>query len=254
MARATKKRRKPDGSTEIVGDCPVCGSRDNYEINVSTRKHHCWACGYGGVYTGPALLPLFDGPAVPHVASKPSGPITTDIPATALYSILRRGFDPEYVVTTYDVQWDGARLCWPTGTGFARRAIYPWEEPKVLTVGQKGLIGVNRLRTRQHVVLVEGDFKAAAIPAPWIGVGLQGTEITEFQAALLATHEPASVTVMLDHGYDVPSAKVRGVLNVKLPVTTRVTNVPCPAPGPGPDDVPRAALVSALLAALKEMY
>lgn len=241
MAKSIKKRRKPDGSVEIVSDCPVCGSRDNYEVNLTSRKQHCWSCGYGGVYKGALVAP---GVVVGGQSSVATEQITASIPEYAKLYIERRGFDPAYIIETYDVQWDGSRLCWPTGTGFARRAVTPWDTPKVLTRGVKGLIGVHRLGHGQHVVLVEGDFKAAAIPAPWIGIGIQGTEITEQQVLMLASHTP-KVTIMLDRGYEQQAEHVRCSILNRVNLQAKV--VPCPAPGPGPDDVLRSALVRALI-------
>ncbi len=61
------------------------------------------------------------------------------------------------------------------------RAIWSWESPKTLTLPPRGLIGQHLLAPGLDVVVTEGDYKAAAIPLPWVGVGIMGTAMTEDQ-------------------------------------------------------------------------
>ncbi len=242
MARLRKPRRKKDGSIELPMDCPVCGS-SKMDINTAKRVYHCWRCGSGGRVPdswAPELSILSawweQGPVPP--APLPQG----QIPLMASREILRRGFEEAWIVLRYGVAWDGDRLSWPAGQGASRRAVLSWEEPKTLSVAPRGLIGEHLLYPGAHVVITEGDWKAAAIPLPWVGVGLMGMQLSPMQGWALRTSNPASVLVCLDGGFDVQARDVEAAL---LPLRSRRVALPN---GMGPDDIPRRDLVQALLA------
>lgn len=236
---AKSSRRKRDGTTELIRNCDFCGSRLNLEVNPQKGVWHCWACHRGGAVAdgapGAQVVPL--PPSEVATADPPN--LTRDFPGYALAAIEARGFDPRFLIETFDLTWDGDRICWPTGYGYAKRAVLPWQEPKVLTQGVKGLIGYNRLTRSQRVVLTEGDYKAAAIPFPWVGLGIQGTGMTPVQVALLLTHEPELILVMLDGGKSDEADRVAKAVHAQAI---------CCLPGKlGPDDIAKETLVTFLL-------
>lgn len=274
-----KIRRKPDGSRELVSNCPLCGSKANYELNLSSRKYHCWACGYGGrLPAGKHLSPAADlagqdnpdsnlslggkracGPGASLSTNVPTGTrrplVLTDIfPDFVQKEWERRGFDAQYIHRRFHPQWDGERICWKVyGGGPWRRGIFPWQTPKVLTTGQKGLLAPeDAVGIRgKDVVLVEGDYKAVSIPLPWVGVGIGGTTFSTYQKALLQALRPASVSVLLDAGKDAETE----ALYVLLRPTSLVLRRPSEynkgillraREGAGPDDLPRRDLVELL--------
>lgn len=105
----------------------------------------------------------------------------------------------------------------------------------MISQGPKGLIGYMNLTAGQDIVLVEGDYKAASIPRPWVAVGIQGTgPLTALQVGMIQQARPLSVSVMLDGGWDGESAIIKQQL---WWVKSRVLSLP---DGRGPDDVDMA--------------
>lgn len=235
---ARKLRKKRDGTTEQVGDCPLCGSRSNYEVNLSSGLFSCWACGYRGKVGVGTQAPQVQKQLDAH---PPEAQET--YPEYALRAIRDRGFDPDYLIYRYRIFWDGDRICWPSGPDgrCARRAVFPWEEPKVLAYGERGIIGYHLMVPGSHLVLTEGDYKAASIPLPFVGLGIQGTSITPDQVQLVKQSRPGSLIVALDGGKEVQAWTVAqnfwmyGVRVVTLPGTS------------GPDDIARSDLMTMLL-------
>lgn len=125
--------------------------------------------------------------------------------------------------------------------GASRRAIWPWEQPKTLTVPPRGLIGQHLLTKGARVVITEGDFKAASIPLPWIGVGVLGDAMSPDQALALQASEPSEVVIMLDGGMRRQAEKIRELL---CPLDSRIVDLPL---GQGPDDVDRGTLYRVLV-------
>ena len=235
MARGA--RRKADGTWELPETlCPGCGTR-NLGLNASKGEWYCWVCAKGGRLNSLEARKLATvietGPAPELFKSR--APLTA-LPPHARRFIERRGADPAWLELRYGVRWDGDRLWFPAGEGASRRAIWPWEAPKTLTVAPRGLIGQHLLRPGALVVVTEGDFKAAAIPLPWVGVGLMGDAMTDEQAAILTGSQPAEVAVMLDGGF---VHQARGVAEKIALLRPRVVELPQKA---GPDDVPRGLL------------
>ena len=216
------------------------------EINATSRLYHCFSCHAGGVAPvdwGPALsqLPnLSSRPAASPLAT-PQSALSVKMPPLALQEIARRRQEVAWIVHRYMVRWDGERLSWPAGKGFSRRSVIPWEKPKTLTVPPKGLIGEHLLIPGSRVVVVEGDWKAASIPLPWVGVGLMGTIMSEEQKWTLLTSNPQSITVLLDGGYTYAALKIQEQL---LPYRAKVLDLP---KDKGPDDIPRRDLVRLLM-------
>lgn len=240
------KRYRSDGSVELRGavPCPPCGKADNTEINLRSRKWICWRCMSGGVLEDGALLP--DPKDLKRVRKWRDGE-RTSLPEQAKAECRRRGLSAEWVETRYRVKWDGERMIWPAGSGFCARSVYPGDEPKTRTIPPRGLIGQHLLGTGQDVVLVEGDFKAAAVPLPWVGLGTQGMHLSYEQAERIEEARPRSVTFAWDGGTDTFMRKAATKLLALCPL--RMLRLPH---GAGPDDVPRGELVSLLLAAEKE--
>lgn len=242
-----KPRRKSDGSVEIGFPCPLCGARKfKLEVNSASGLWHCWVCNRGGRLSGEELQRLQATQALvvqgdsKHEPTPPPIILTEAYPPYVQQRIRLRGFDPAWLQRRYKVQWDGSRLCWPCGQGWSRRAIWPWEEPKTLTVAPRGLIGQHLLFRGCHAVVTEGDWKAAAIPIPWVGTGHMGGGLTAYQVAILATAEPSMVTIMEDGGAEDKIATAQEALAL-LP--HRVVRLPL---GCGPDDIPRGDLFALL--------
>lgn len=247
-----KRRSKSDNTVELVIDCNLCGSKKNMEYNLTKRLYHCWACGRGGRLSDKSVEAF-----LPFVASESSRNVelltsTTslqrkspvdDIPEYALKAIERRGLSPQWVITRYRVKWDGDRLCFPCGSGWSRRSVFPWQEPKTIIDSPRDILGGHLLYPGAHVVITEGDFKSASIPLPWVGVGLCGKVITELQAATILLSRPASITISLDGGELDASRLVASRLR---PLDCKILNIP--EKGLGPDDIPRRELVPLLLA------
>ena len=159
------------------------------------------------------------------------------VPERGLLYIQHRGFDPNFVVREYGIQWDGQRLCWPTGGGWARRAITEWAEPKVKTTGLGGqegaVIGIERLARNPGAtaVITEGDFKAASIPLPWIGLGIMGHVLHSAQADRILSIT-SDLVFFEDHDWHI----------------NRQRNWPvCKSPFGGPDDIPMKERMRLLL-------
>jgi len=238
-----RTRRKADNTLEIEVDCPRCNAFGKCGINLQKKVWSCWVClACGGVPSSweeelnsslPLLLPSESGQYV--------APTNTDLPKVALWEIERRGFDPNWLVTRYGVRWDGDRLAWPAGEGWVRRSVMQGISPKCLTVAPRGLIGQHLLQEGISVVLVEGDFKAASIPLPWVGIGVNGLILTDQQVTDLQFSRPRDITILTDGGYTTQGWVMAGQL---------APNVVCVKELPkdkGPDDIPRSELVQLLL-------
>ena len=216
------------------------------DVNLSKMVYSCWKCGSAG--RAPKdwkqrlslLSPLEErnAPLVPL----PTNPGDVAVPPMMSAEIKRRGHEEAWIVHHYRAWWDGERISWPAGPSITRRAVLAWEQPKAITVAPrgKGLIGQHLLRPGAHVVITEGDWKSAAIPLPWVGVGLMGVIMSEEQEFILRTSNPASVTVMLDGGCMFQALNIRARM---LPMQGRVVELP---DGKGPDDIPRKELIRLL--------
>ena len=121
--------------------------------------------------------------------------------------------------------------------------MWPWQEPKTLTVAPRGLVGQHLLHRGCRVVVTEGDYKAAAIPLPWIGIGVMGDAITEDQTPILSGFEPEEVVIMLDGGFRRHAERAAERLALLRP---RIVDLP---DGKGSDDVARGLLHSLLMEA-----
>lgn len=265
MGKARKSRRKPDGSFEIPVECVCCGSR-KCEVNSVSGKTHCWSCGSGGrVQVKPedalsSFLSSKDGPRHQTLELAPGRLLTSssasleekldltdDFPVFALRECVRRRQEPQWLIRRYGVRWSytEGRLFFPACDGGVLRSVLSWEEPKTRCVtgpsGCKGLIGSRLLVPGARVVLSEGDFKSVSTPVPWIGIGLQGTNLTQYQKNILLCSSPASVCVMLDGGWE---DQAQEIVEYLLPY--KATRVSLPK-GYGPDDIDRCDLVNLLL-------
>lgn len=249
MTKTSRLRKKRDGTYELPMECPACGG-NHMEFNASKGVYHCFSCRSGGFAPsewGPTLSSLSSRFGdVPRTEPLPTpkavvAALRPQLPMLAKQELSRRGFEEAWIVNRYGVRWDGERLCWPAGAGWSRRSVLTWERPKTLTVAPKGLIGEHLLTQGCRVVVVEGDWKAAAVPLPWVGVGLMGLEMNDAQKWAILSKNPASVTVMLDGGFVYPAERIREAL---LPLRANVISLP---DGQGPDDIPRRDLVRLLL-------
>lgn len=206
--------------------------------------------------------------------------LTEKLPIFALQECMRRRQEPQWLLRRYRVRWSFSRgrLWFPAGDGGVLRSVLSWEDPKTITVvpygTQKGLVGQHLLdrtltpgwdtqscksensstlppQTQTHVqalpgsglrvVLTEGDWKCAAIPIPWTGLGLQGKTLSEYQRFVLLAAAPLSIDVMLDGGCENEANKI---ITSLLPFKAGRVDLPR---GAGPDDVPRSELVKSLL-------
>lgn len=222
------------------------------EINVDRGLYLCWACRTSGsipleeqarlaASVGLSRLPQGAGYLSSDIP-RGSLALSGSLPEIATLEIARRGFDPEWLVRRYAVSWDStySRLFWPAGVGGILRSVLEWAPQKTIGVEPRGIIGQHLLRPGAHVVVTEGDYKAAAIPLPWIGVGIMGTEMTDLQVAALSFVRPASVTVCMDGGF---SDAAQGVAEQLALLSPRIVHLP---DGKGPDDVLRKDLLRVL--------
>lgn len=247
-----KPRRKADGSSEFVLDCPLCGSRLNFEVNSVSGLFNCWACHHSGKLADPKVSGLGKGTSTfqpdrsgeaPHSRASRCPP-TQDFPEYVLSDWERRQMDKSWILKQYRPFWDGESICFPTFGGQPwRRSPWAWSNPKVRAYGDKGLLLPVDATQGRDVVLVEGDYKACAIPLPWLGVAIGGVTLSEYQGVLASTLRPSSWTIMLDGGKEVEAEEIRRKLRVFSPVV-RVAPIPYKK---GPDDVTRTVLLKALL-------
>lgn len=234
-----RPRRKADGTIELPEvRCPRCGTM-NRGINVTKGTYYCWKCSLGGPVDAPILARFSQIQSTPVDPSVPK-PLSS-LPDYARKMVEARGLDPLWLERRYGVRWDGERLHWPCGAGSSKRAIWPWDEPKTLTIPPRGLIGQHLLHKGARVVVTEGDFKAASIPLPWVGVGILGDAISDDQAQAIQASEPSEVVVMLDGGMERQARKVAETLCLLAPRI--VDSLPA---GKGPDDIPRGELYALL--------
>lgn len=245
--------KPPKGAGEFKGrakrgkekkyNCLICGDKKgNLEVSQTTGKYHCWRCGFSGrLPTG--RTDGDSGSGVRHSAgtATPSVPVV-GVPERARLYIQHRGFDPEWVVREYGALWDGQRLCFPTGGGFARRSINDWDTPKVLVTGlqpsEGALIGIERLARYPGAaaVLTQGDFKAVSIPLPWVGLGTMGARVHPLQVERIRQYTD-KITLFNDSA---PEEAFQGAVRGFTALTT-------PAPYVGPDDIPMRERVRLLL-------
>lgn len=220
--------------TEYVYACsqPTCEGKQGstLELNVKTGLFHCFRCGWSGriddigklALTAPVPRPDVDNPEVKAV------------PKSVYRALSHRGCNPEYVIDRYKIGWDGWRLCWQVSADmYWRRGIYAYQDPKVLfDPGEKGVLGEHLLDKKQYVVITEGDYKAASIPLPYVGIAIGGSTITNNQLDILAYYRPRMVIVALDGGVN-PGSVVRKLRAKDIP--TQSLSLP---KGLGPDDIP----------------
>ena len=235
-----RARRKANGLVELPE--VTCGRCRTTNLGVrSDGVFYCWRCGKGG-RTTPPVGNISPSPLLPAVSAETSyNTELSGIPLFARKMIERRGFDPVWLESQYRVRWNGQRLHWPCGAGASLRSIWAWESPKALTVAPRGLIGQHLLHPGAHVIIVEGDYKAAAIPLPWTGVGLMGTAMTADQAQILLGSRPASIGIMLDGGCGEQAQNIRISL---APTPAVVYSLPMNC---GPDDIDRGELTRLLM-------
>lgn len=239
--RGTAKKGK-----EKRYDCQVCGDRKgNLEINQDTGIFSCWVCGFSGRIPGFGTPGNAGGyPQNPSRRATPSLPLleSEPLPEKARLYIERRGFNSEWVTREYGLRFRSGRIAWPTGGGWALRALNDWDVPKVLFEGlgpvEGAVIGINRLASNvgSPVVITEGDFKAASIPLPYIGLGIGGTTLHERQAERIMAYSPEKVVVFSD---TIPEIHIESRLGV-VPVRVQASRG-------GPDDVPLQERIRKLL-------
>lgn len=233
--------------------CPVCGegSRNKapFGINRRTGWCGCFRCGNYSKITDPEnLASILPDPK--HLPTKRLPEETDpdellDPPDFTHREFESRGLSALPTIHAYGVRWDGERLCWPTSLGMWRRSFIRGATVKVLAPrGPKGLLGHRRLTHGQHVVICEGDFAAASIPYPWVGVGVGGQFINKHQLTLVEKARPKSVTVFLDAGAT-PLRTMRSLHLSKLsPKLVSTSDLP---ERTGPDDIPVADRIRRLL-------
>lgn len=277
-----KRRRKPDGSEELIGKCPLCNSQDNFEVNTTSFLFHCWACGHSGKVRDNNVPPCGRAVHVYDPGSKTAGDVdesrmSRDFPDYVYKEWEKRGLDIPHLLRNYAPLWDGERVHFPIlgGTSW-KRSVFPWDLPKVRSSGIKGILVPRYIPEGASVVITEGDYKAVSIPTPWVGVAIGGTSISSYQKMLLSTLSARSWIVALDGGKTLEAEVVVGVLRTfalgsgttdsqttteaspLVPTTTSRSTLPSPLrrfpqvltarlpEGKGPDDVPRRVLLDAL--------
>ena len=169
------------------------------------------------------------------------------VPEYAHAFIRGRGLDPALTIRHYNLEWRGHRLLWPGYPGYAGRSISD-QKPKQLCMdgfsqNEGSLIGAHLLHEGAHIAVCQGDFGAASIPCPWVGVGTQGISLTGSQAGRIVLSRPASVTLCGDGGepMEVPEVLERSGIQVR-----RIAELPLKA---SMDDVPMRVRVMLLLGA-----
>lgn len=251
-----RKVRVEKGGREIVCECPRCPKLRKKDarlyVNPEKGTAYCFRCGYTfSVKLTAAQRRKAQQSWPDYPKDKPEvGPVPDN-----LYRVfVDRGIDPIYTISRYRIGWDGYRLCWPIGEGrYLRRAIYPWDSPKVIMDqpgGHDFVGGEHLMETNKYIVLTEGDWKAASIPLPWIGVLIGGTRLHETQLAIIRYHKPALVVVALDGGYETEGRKIITQLSRKLVPAVQWVGLPH---NQGPDDIPNAERVKALIKVSKEV-
>lgn len=237
---AKKPRTKRDGSKEIISDCRLCGSKDNLEVNSVSGKWSCWACGAGGR----VKVPTGGVPTAPTPVPTTTQTTTEDLPEWVRRKIKARGLSDTHLARLQPT-WNGRRIEVPVVGGPAwERTVFDWDTPKVLSRSPKGLLGLERAKPGSHIVLVEGEYKAAVIPLPWIGVAIGGKTMSRYQVGLLMAAQPGSVTILLDGGETEAADDLRKELWTMNP---KVGSLPDEH---GPDDVPKWRLLSAIRGAV----
>jgi hypothetical protein len=204
-------------------------------VNTRTGKYHCFRCGYGGRVTDLIGRKKVTSPTEPEEIGK-----LKPVPDSAYRVLLERGLSPAYTISRYGIRWDGWRLCFPVGGDkqepdqWWRRAVFSWQQPKVLSPREeKGILGEHLLSRGCIAVLTEGDYKAASIPLPYVGVACGGVTLTPHQLDILSFHHPKVVMVMFDGG--VCPKRVVGSLHTRHIGSIGVVGLP---KGQGPDDIP----------------
>ena len=123
--------------------------------------------------------------------------------------------EPGYTIARYQLAWDGSRLCWPTSNGYWKRAITDNLTPKVWAPPlERGLLGAHLLSPAVDgmVVISEGDYAAASIPLPWVGVAIGGTQLGEHQIKVLLHSGVRAVTLCFDGDAGCAVGKARSYL------------------------------------------
>ena len=239
--------KRGSAGSEIRFRCPRLhdGKKDKrytLTLNRYTGSFYCHqsSCHWSGTAVG------YEGLTAPERAPAPG--TNEPVPDYAHAFFKARGLDPALTIRRYKLEWRGHRILWPGDPGYAGRATLPDQAPKQLCMdgfsqGKGSLIGVHLLYAGAHVAVCQGDYGAASIPCPWVGVGTQGISLTPPQAARIVLSRPASVTLCGDGGetMEVPEVLERSGIQVR-----RVAELP---PKMGMDDLPMRVRVMLLLSA-----
>ena len=157
--------------------------------------------------------------------------------------------EASYTIARYGLSWDGGRICWPTSAGLWKRALTDNLDPKVICpAGDRGLLGVHLLGAASDglVVITEGDYAAASIPLPWVGVAIGGKRMNDHQIQALLLHGIREVVLCLDGdaGRDVGITRAHLMRNNIEGLVARGL-----VDKQGPDDVPVPQRIDMLLEA-----
>lgn len=240
-----KKRRKHDGSTEVVSPCPLCGDEKHYETNTRTGLSHCWVCHYGNK----TLLESISEAPQPKAEEPRRLELSKDFPSYVFQEWAKRGLDKQWILKHYNPSWTGTHIAWSCYGGSPwLRSVFPWQEPKVKTTGVKGLLVPSGSLVDREAVLVEGDYKATAIPQPWVGIAIGGTTLSGYQRQLLLSLRLSSCLVLLDGGKEKEALAISKTLG-PFAYASGPSGL---SPGLGPDDVPRRVLIRLLLVLAKD--
>jgi len=232
-----KPKSKRKQGQEWMYECPRCGvgkaNKAPYEINIRTGKAHCFHCGLNNnIDINTIKLKAAD--KIWNDEHKELPP-TEDVPDNLKRIFMERGMQFRYTIHRYNIRWDGGRLCWPVGKGFWRRSIYSSDEPKVkMDTNAHGILGEPLMKEHMYIVLTEGDWKAAAVPQPWVGVGLGGTDLSRRQEDIIVYHKPRLIIVALDGGKAEERVKIIKQLGKRY-IQCVEWKLPLDM---GPDDVP----------------
>lgn len=234
---------------ETICQCPRCppsrqkASDARLEFNIEKQVAFCFRCGL----SFSVKLNKSEARAVNKTWSQHQEPSSEILPVPSnLHKVfIDRGCDPQYTISRYNVGFDGHRLVWPMSEGvYNKRAIYDWDTPKVLFSGNNPhhYVGGEHLMGREkYVVLTEGEWKAASIPLPWIGIWIGGIALTPQQLRVICYHRPALVIVALDGGED--PGRIIAACSKKL-VPAKAWELP---EEKGPDDILAHERVEGLL-------
>jgi hypothetical protein len=246
---AVRFRRHSSGAVELRANCVRLHDgkidRDGcLTFNRLTGLFYChWTgCHYGGKAGG------YEGGPLKGAKDPPIPGGIEDVPLHAHSLFKARGLDALYIIRRYRLKWREQRLLWPAEPGYAARATVPGQEPKQLCVdgfsaSAGSLIGAHLLHEGAAVAVCQGDYGAAAIPVPWVGIGIEGKFLTEAQGSRILLSKPAEVVLCGDGGepMNCPAVLERSGIPVK-----RIAELPLKH---GMDDIPMRLRVLLLLSA-----